>query len=193
MLTQSLNKVLLLSFAHRSSLSHPVFTLGARPLDPKYPSHTIAKSYLSNIPCSGNHSITSAYCPWHTQSQIASFYCPLHTQSLHHILLSPLGARPFDPTYPVHTQSLNHISITSFFCPLHTQSIKHVLNSLHALIVTQSRPLQTHKHKSQLSRVLLSSNAHTITQSQPSSLSTHKITQWLPFAMHNPISTISAF
>ncbi len=124
MLTQSLNKVLLLSFAHRSSQLHPVITLGARPFDPKYPSHTITKSYLSNIPCSRNHSITSAYCPWHTQSPIASFYCPLHTQSLHHILLSSY-TRTITPFLPQITYTHNH-PIISFKHPMLTQSLNHI-------------------------------------------------------------------
>ncbi len=191
MLTQSLNHVRLLSFAHTITQSYlsnipcshshsiasfycPLHTKSLNyillsshtrttcPFDPKYPTHTITQSYLSNIPCSHNHSIKS-------------FNCPLHTEALHHILLSLGGHVLFDPTYPTQTISQSYcipcshrLSIISFYCPLHTQSITHVLNSIHALTVT-SRPLHAQSQVTYQSHssIIQCSHNHSITSFQP--------------------------
>ncbi len=203
MITQSLNHILFMSLVHTITSSHPSLFLGthnhsiisfkhsmlthhsiasyyphiieqSRPFDPKYPTQTITQSYLSNIPCSHNHSITS-------------FYCPLHTQSLHHIILaSVFGSHnhfitsfyphileqfcPFDPKHPTHSNipcSYNH-SITSFYL----LSFALTITSSHPSILTYSNnfALLTKNilHTQSFNHIFQSSHAHTITQLRPS-------------------------
>jgi hypothetical protein len=147
MLTQSLNHVLLLSFAHTIIQTHPSSVLGSQ-----------------------NHSIASFYCPLHIlyNRSIASFYCPWLTQSLNRILLLSL-AQTNTQTHPSTVLCTHNHSITSFYCFLHTQSPNHILLLSCVHTITSSHPSNL-TYIEQLRPFYPKYPTHTITQSYLSNI-----------------------